>query len=180
MNATAARSTFVTVLAWISIAFTGFGTLISILQNIMIHTMFVGPEFDRAMRAAPPEGVPAPAAFMMSHMQLLFGAFLAVSALTLVVSIGLLLRKNWARLAYIGLMALGIVWSVVGLGFQFWMFSSMQELFQQASQGAPNMKPFFIAMSVISVLFAAGFAWLYGWIIKRLLSAPIAAEFKGA
>jgi hypothetical protein len=117
---------------------------------------------------------------MMSHFQLFFVAFFLALAFMLISSIGLLKRRNWARLCFIGLMALAIVWQLAGLGFQFSMFSSMHEQFSAAAtQGAPDMAPFFIAIAVFSVIFALGFSFIFGWIIKKLISAPIAAEFAG-
>ena len=179
MSANQQRSTFVTVLAWIFIVLSGFGTAIAILQNIMIQTVFNSPEFNQATQTMPP-GAPPFAAFMMSHFQLFFIAFLLASVFMLISSIGLLKRWNWARLCFIGLMALAIAWQLAGLGIQFSMFSSMHEQFSSAAtQGAPDMAPFFIAIAVFSVIFALGFSLLFGWIIKKLVSAPIAGEFRG-
>lgn len=173
------RSRFVTVLAWIFIAFSGFGTFISVLQNIMIQTVFNNPELDKAFHSSPPD-VPPFALFMIGHMQLFFLAFLLFSVFMLVSSIGLLRRWNWARLCFIGLMVLTIVWQLVGLGIQFSMFSSIREQISSASaQGGPNMGAFVIAIGVVSILFALGFSVLFGWIVKKLMSAPIAAEFRG-
>jgi hypothetical protein len=177
VNSTNNRSTFVTVVAWIFISLSGFGTMISILQNIMIQTMFRGPEMEKALQAPPPPGAPPFAAFMASHFQLFFLAFLIVSVLMLASSIGLLKRKNWARLLFVGLMILGIAWNLGGLILQMTMFSSMQDSFANAP-GAPNMKPFMIGMAVVSVIFALGFSGLFGWIAKRLLSPAVVAEFK--
>lgn len=172
------RSTFVTVLAWIFIALSGFGTFISILQNIMIQTVFNNPELDKAFHSSSPD-VPRFALFMMGHMQLLFLAFLLFSVFMLVSSIGLLRRWNWARLCFIGLMVLTIIWQLVGLGIQFSMFSSIREQVSNASaQGGPNMGAFVIVIGVVSILFALGFSVLFGWIVKKLVSAPIAAEFR--
>ena len=177
VNSTINRSTFVTVVAWIFIALSGLGTMISILQNIMIQTMFKGPEMEKALQAPPPPGAPPFATFMAGHFQLIFFSFLIVSAFMLASSIGLLKRKNWARLLFVGLMVLGIVWNLGGLVLQFTMFSSMQDSFANAP-GAPNMKPFMIGMAVVGVIFALGFSGLFGWIAKRLLSPAVAAEFK--
>jgi hypothetical protein len=173
------RSTFVTVLAWIFIALSGFGTVVAILQNIMMFTVFRGPEISQAMQAPAPPGMPSAAAFMMSHVYLFFLAFLLTSAFTLTSSIGLLKRWNWARLCFVGIMVLGILWNLGGLALQFSMFSSMQHQFSAAStHGGPDMRPFLIAIAVVSVLFAVGFSVLFGWITKRLLSPVVAAEFR--
>ena len=171
------QSTFVTVFAWIFIALSGFGTVISILQNIMVQTVFRNPEVSQAMQAPPP-GAPPFTAFMVTHFQWFFLAFLLVSAFMLASSIGLLKRRNWARLSFIGLLSLAIFWQVGGLALQFSMFSSMREQFSAAAvQGGPDMGSFFIAIAAVSVLFAVGFSVLFGWIIKRLLSPAVVAEF---
>jgi hypothetical protein len=173
----AQRSTFVTLVAWLFIALSGFATLTSLLQNIMIQTMFASPRMEQVMAAPAPPGAPAFAAFIMHNMALFFAAFLVVSAVTLAASIGLLLRKNWARITFMAIMALGIAWSVGGLFLQFGMLSQMRDMIE-APPGAPDMGVFFVAIAVVSVLFALGFSALHAWILYRLRSPAIAAEFR--
>ena len=176
MNETPIRSTFVTVVAWIFIVLSGFTTVISLLQNIMLRAMFDDARMGKTFHE-PPSGSPPFAAFMVSHFQLFLLMFLVASTVTLASSIGLLRRMNWARWVFVGLMALGIVWNVGGLVLQFGMFSSMQDRFVTAP-GMPNMRPFFIAVAVVSVVFALAFSGLFGWIAARLLSSAVAAEFR--
>lgn len=178
MNQALQRSTFVTVVAWIFIALSGFTTLISILQNIMVFTVFRSPEITQALQVPPP-GMPPLAVFMSRHIYLFFLGFLIISAFTLASSVGLLKRLNWARMCFIAIMIIGIAWSIGGLAMQFVMFSSVQEQFPATEmQGAPNMQPFFTAIVAVSALFSIGLSALYGWIIKRLLSPAIIAEFR--
>jgi len=176
MHRTDQKSTFVTVVAWIFIALSGFGTLIGILQSAMVLTVFNTPEVTQAMHAPPPPGAPAFAVFMMKYMVAFFVFMLSLNALTLVSSIGLLLRRNWARLLFIGLMLVGIVWNLAGLVLQFFMFSSMREQFA-ALPDAPDMGPFFIAIAVVSVVFTLAFSTLFGWIARRLTLPDVVAEF---
>ncbi|MDR2710892.1 MAG: hypothetical protein LBB65_06145, partial [Burkholderiales bacterium] len=160
------RSTFVTVLAWIFIVLSGFYTLISIFQNIMIQTVFRSAGFfDPASRSPPTPGTPAFFKFMFDHIHWLFLFFLLLFAFMLICSIGLLKRRNWARLCFIGYLALGIVWNLAGLVIQFFMFSSMREEFAADSvQGVPDeMTLFFIFFFVMMVIFAIGFSVLFGW-----------------
>jgi hypothetical protein len=173
------RSTFVTVLAWIFIALSGFGTLISILQNIMIWTVFRSAEFGQAMQAPLPADTPPAIAFMFSHFYLFFLTFLLISVFTLASSIGLLKRKNWARLSFIGIMVLAVLWNLGGLVIQFSMFSSMQKNFSAAPMpGGLDIRMFFVGIAIVSVLFAVGFSILFGWIAKRLTSSAVVAEFR--
>jgi len=173
------RSTFITVMAWIFIVVSGFCTVISILQNIMIFTVFRSPEFNQALQAPPPPDMPPIMVFMINNFHILFIAFLIFSVFILVSSVGLLKRWNWARLCFIGIMVLGIIWNLGGIALQFIMFSSMQEQFAANTHpDAPDMQFFVYAIEVISVLFAVGFSILFGWITKCLLSPKIIAEFR--
>src|SRR5690242_17763652 len=100
------QSTFVTVVAWIFIVISGFGTVIAILQNVMVQTVFRDSGMAQAMQTPPP-GTPPLSAFMAMHLPWVFFAFLLISTFTLISSVGLLKRRNWARLSFVGLMVLG-------------------------------------------------------------------------
>ena len=103
----ASRSGFVTALAWLFIVLGGFATLMGLLQNLMINLLL-----PIAVREEGAKDPPWAAAFMFDYIHLIFLGFLAVSALTLAAAIGLLLRRNWARLVFIGLMGFGILWNL--------------------------------------------------------------------
>lgn len=170
-----AKSTFVTVLAWIFIVLSGFATLIGVMQNIMIQTMFADPKFNEGLSRMPPDA-PAFASFMASNFRLFFAVMLACFALTLVSSIGLLKRRNWARLVFICIMTLGIIWNLGGLALQFTMFSSFPPL-PKESHESDAFQSMFIGFMIFGVAVAIAFSALYAWIIKRLVSPSIVAEF---
>ena len=169
------RSTFVNAVAWVFIALAGFTTLIAILQNIMIGIM--APQ--GAMRGIEnAQEIPAFAKFMFSHPQIIFGTFLAVFAGTFISAIGLLKRKNWARLVFIGLMGLGILWNVASAALPFIMFSSMPPMPAHVPEETRNnFELIKNVMMVFSILMTILFACLFGWIIKRLISSEIKREF---
>ena len=169
------RSTLVTVVAWIFIVLAGFATLISLLQNIMIQTMFDGSQMDQALQARPAD-MPAISFFIASHMRLFFVLFLLMSAVTLAASVGLLLRRNWARLAFVAIMILAIVWNLGGLLVQAMMIPGMLDKFAEAP-GPPDMQPFLYVMFGVTVLIAVGISVLFAWIAKRLLSPAVRGEF---
>jgi hypothetical protein len=172
-----ARSTFVTVLAWIFIVLAGFATLISILQNIMVSMVFPMAEIQAHAQDRP--DMPWFATFMFSHVQLFFLLFLVVSASTLGAAIGLLKRKNWARILFVALMCLGIAWNAAGLVLMFFFYSSFP--IGPAGANAPAAAQQFDVMLKVmfgfNVLLVAGFIWLFGWIVKRLVSEDIRREF---
>lgn len=170
------KSSFVNVLAWIFIVLSGFTTFISILQNIMIFLFFPRDQMREAIQQAPDiEQIPAFARLMMSHVDLFFLGFLIVSTVTLICAIGLLKRMNWARLFFIGIMALGIVWNIGGLALQFSMVSSMQGMTHEAAPA--EFQTMMTIMKVAMTIMALGMSGLFAWIIRKLISAPIRAEF---
>ena len=169
------RSGFVTGVAWIFIGLSGFATLIAVLQNIMISLMFPG---DVAREAGNAKDMPAFARFMFSHPQLIFGSFLVVSASTLVASIGLLRRSNWARLLFIGIMGLGILWNIAGMILPFIMYSSMSPMPSHTPADIrDNFELMRKVMTAFAVLMALAFTGLFGWIMKRLMSPGMKREF---
>lgn len=178
MDQSSNRSTFVTVVAWILIVVSGFATLIALLQNAMVHLVLKSPQMGQLAQAHPAEA-PVFAVFTADHIGLIFFAVLVVCIVTLVSSIGLLKRVNWARWVVIALMILGVAWCLGGLAFQAAMFVAMKDQFANVPD-ASGMGPFLIAFAVVNVLIALAFAGLFGWIAKRLLSPGIAAEFGGA
>jgi len=172
-------SLFVTLVAWIFIGLSSCATLISVLQNIMLSFAFSsgrgGFPIEDAQRNAPPA-----IAFMMGHLRFYFLAFLIVSVATLLCSLGLLRRHRWARIAFIGILGLGIVWNIGGIVLQNWVVGSILDM-KPNVHTPPNfdeaMHAMTIAIRVISAFFALGVSGLFGWIIARLLSPQIAAEF---
>jgi hypothetical protein len=178
------RSDFVTLLAWVFIGLSGLGTLMGMAQYMMINFMMSIGQMQDAMNAAKARGDFPPAAeFMLGHIRQFIGAYFLLSLITLVASVGLLKRWNWARLVFICLMALGIVWNLAGLVLQRVMMSTMLSSIPMLP---PNLPPDFRAevesmmtgMQVVGAIFALGFCVLFGWIIKRLMSADIRREFE--
>lgn len=173
------RSTFVTVVAWIFIVLAGFATLISFLQNIMIAMMFPAAEMEKAANQVATEpNAPWFATFMFNHFQLFFLAFLVVSASALTAAIGLLLRKNWARILFVAIMGMGILWNVAAVVMMFIFVSSFLDIPASAHQHAPpQFDVMFKVMMGFNLLMVLGFCGLFGWIIKKLMSGDIKHEF---
>lgn len=176
----AQRSTFVTVVAWIFIVLSGFTTLVSLLQNIMLHTVFAQQGFDPAAIAAnAPEGQPVLVTFLVAHVAWFFALVLFVSITLLCSSVGLLMRKNWARLMFIGVMVLGIAWDIFGFALQFQMLGTLTEMHHGAPAEFRNeMRTVAIVMGVFGAVLGLAFITLFGWLIKRFMSASVRQEFR--
>jgi len=176
----ATRSSFVTSVAWTFIVLAGFATAITLLQNIMISVMFPVEEMRASMREAQKsQPMPVFASFMLDHIRLMFGLFFAVCALTLVSAIGLLKRKNWGRLMFIGMMVLGVLWNLAGVFIPYFMFSSFPPIPETAPRDLhDNFQLMTNIMMGFTIVIAIVFAVLFGWIAKRLMSSDIRREFK--
>lgn len=170
------RSTFVTVVAWIFIIFSGFGVLIGALQNIALWFLFPRAEVTRALEQAGEKGeISGFQSLVFDSFGLLFLVLFLVVVAVLFISIGLLRRRNWARVMFIGLMGLGITWNVGGLAF---MYLFVDQMIPPAMEGVP---PEFETMQNLvvwtNILLALLFSVLFGWIIKKLMSPAIKQEF---
>ncbi|MGA7828464.1 MAG: hypothetical protein WCA04_12420 [Geobacteraceae bacterium] len=170
------RSTFVNVLAWIFIVLGSFATFISILQNIMVRVLFRKDEMTQVLQQAESsKQIPAAANFMFHHIDSFLLIFLVVSVTSVVSAIALLKRKNWARIVFIVLMSLGIAWNLGGLVLQFTLFNTIP---QMAGMAVPaGFEAMMIIMKIANVLMVVAISILFGWIIKKLTSPLIKAEF---
>ena len=167
------KSTFITILAWVSIVLAGSVTFVSILQNIMLNLMFPIEGMKESLNSpGAQENIPAFAEFILSNVRLFFFGFLVVSSTTLASAIGLLKRKNWARILFIIILVLGIIWNISAVIMQQFMIPSMQDV-PDDSQFAVLM----IAMRIFTLIMALGISLLFGWLIKKLLSSEIRGEF---
>lgn len=163
-----------------SIAVAGFATLISLMQTIMLSLVFPIEEMRAALRESErTQPMPAFVGLMVENLRLFSGLFLAMSVVTLVASIGLLKRMNWARLVFTGMMALAAIAHLAGAAMPFFMLSS----FSPVPENAPTdlrdnaelvMKIVMGLTAVLSIALAA----LFGWLAKRLLSDDIRREFR--
>ena len=172
------RSTFVTALAWIGIVFAGFGTFITALQNIMFQFLMPQLPIEQLMNENNSSvQVPEMAQFMFKYFDLIFLAAFLVSLFALIASIGLLKRKNWARIVFIALLALGIIWNLVSLVFQKAMTHDFPLPPDVPEEFQSQMETMMTVMSIASIIFVLIFTALFGWIIWKLRSPQIVKEF---
>ncbi len=106
------------------------------------------------------------------------GASLALNLAVVYASYALLKRRNWARLFWIALMSVVVIWCLAGL------FSPMDvsRLSQELNQVPPEMREEMAALLplvkfsayVISLVLAA----LCAWLVRRFCAADIRREFQ--
>ncbi len=174
------RSAFITGFAWSCIILTGFMIFVSFLQNLLF-TLFSPIEqiqhditFTTLMKS-----LPAAVQFIFVHTQFFIAAFFVLSVTMFVSSVALLKRKNWARVAFILFLGLGIASNIASVFLQKAFISAVAQLPLNAP---PEVQAFFgpvtTVMVVFSALIALVFSALFAWLIKRLLSQEIRAEFQ--
>jgi len=172
-NPQAVRSTFVTVVAWVFIVISGFATLVAVVQSIVAFLLFRDADMQAAMdQAAANQWISTAAKSFFIGAVIVFGT-------TLISAIGLLERKNWARLVFVGLLSIGILWTIAVLIFQMGIFQFSPDV----PPGTPadvrsSYETAATAISIVSAIMTAVIAVLFGWIIKRLLSSDIKREFQ--
>lgn len=176
MTETPRKSNFVSILAWVFIALSAGATALSALQNLMLYLVFPRAEMKAALESgARVEHIPWVARVMMSNFELFVGAFLFLAVLMLIVSIGLLRRWNWARRLIIIFMGLGILWNLVGIAVQYWLFA--EPTVDVAPEFAAGMQTLLIVLRVFTAIVALVMSGLMAWVMWRLTRPAVAAEF---
>ena len=173
----APRSSSVTLLAWVTIIPAAFGVLVSSLQTLLF-TVFMSPDqLDQLFTMLPP-GMEALPRISYNTLRIALLAFLAVSVIFLATGIGLLKRRNWARVVFIAAVALGTLYSVATYFFMD-TAADLSLLIPPADMNgsrvdlAPIMAMMRTATTVLAVVFTALNLWLVWW----LVSPAIRREF---
>ncbi len=176
------RSAFVTVIGWVFLVLSVGSLLIGLLQALVMHTIFPPGMFDQLARQSPAPPMPPVFAWVFDNMAWLMVAGIVQSAVKATASAGLLLRRNWARLLFIALKVLAIITTIGSTVFQILMFQAMREQFPSHPAGGPghfpDFGPMFVGMGVFAGAIALAFCGLYVWIILKLRSPAIVAEFR--
>ncbi len=182
--APAVRSQFVTLTAWTLIALCSAAALVAlfmgaILQFLVlgdktVHTIFIMMLDDAFANRPPPL-----ARFLLDHGGMICTLIGLSFVLHLLAAVGLLQRKNWARLATIGFLAASIVLTIAGgIGFHFMLEGLIRFALKHAQGDQVRMLQLglnqnWIGSLILTLLSAAPL----GVLIWRLLAQDIRREF---
>jgi heme/copper-type cytochrome/quinol oxidase subunit 2 len=170
MKSGSQANTFVTVLAWLLICFTAFGVLMSLLQNVMIGSVFP------AMNAQAPRAGQISPEFMV-FFRTLAAFVLIVQGFLLFAAWSFLRRRNWARRAFVVVFVLSAAWA----GFTALASLGMGVLMPHTPRPGSEMPPAFAGvfriMGLLMAIVSAAFAVLFAWLVKRLRTPEVRAEF---
>ena len=175
-----ARSLFVTWTAWVFILLAALASASALVQNAAMTSLMPGLE---------PVGhgaaLPLLTGFLIGYLPWVVGTGLVMSLATLASAIGLLLRLDWARRTFIGLLAVAIVANLMGLWLQHEVVQSVVAQTLGSSLGSAPVPAqllgvfggFVTASQVMAALVTLFGCALLAWIIGRLMSARVRQEF---
>jgi hypothetical protein len=176
VSVAALRSDFVTVTAWVLIVACGSVLAFALLQNLLL--LFIGgsdAQVESVLRELAKKGRPTSefTVFALRNAHAILLSCLAMSLMMFAASVGLLLRKDWARLVVIGVLGLFIA---VCAAMAIWMTYSWLNVARPAVDGL------FItvitgSITTVNILILSGMGALAGWVARRLASASVAQEF---
>lgn len=171
-----ARSLFVTTTAWVFIVLALLTSASALVQNAAVASLMPGLPL-----AGDRYPLPLLTGLLLGYLPWVVGTGLVMALATLASAIGLLLRLDWARRTFIGLLVVAIAANLLGLWLQ-------QEVLQSvvsntlSSAAIPQQAlgvfgGFVTAARVMAVLMTLVGCALLVWIIRRLMSASVRQEF---
>jgi hypothetical protein len=170
-----ARSLFVTLTAWAFIVLATLACALGIIEHASLASLKPG------LVGVPGDAPPAVTGLIMAYLPWVNGAGLLVSVAMLVAAVGLLLRQDWARRIFIGLMVLAIVANLAGLWLQHEFVQSLVDSTLRHSPlpaaAAEVFGGFVTAARVMGSLVTLFACAVSGWIIRRLTLPIVRQEF---
>ncbi len=171
-----ARSLFVTLTAWVFIVLALVASAFAVVQNAHVASLLPGLQV-----ASGSQPLPLIAGWLVAYLPWFVGAGLAMSLATLASAIGLLLRLNWARCVFIGVLGIAIAANLAGLWLQHELVQSVVSSTLTRAAIPPQVLDVFggfvTAARVMAVLVTLGGCALLAWIIRSLMSPGIRQEF---
>ena len=171
-----ARSLFVTAIAWLFIVLAAVASASALVQNAAVASLMPGLQL-----ATERNPLPLLTGLLIGYLPWVVGTGLVMSLATLASAIGLLLRLDWARRTFIGLLIVAIVANLLGLWLQQEVVESVvsNTLSSVAipQQALGVFGGFVTAARVMAVLMTLVGCALLAWIISRLMSAAVRQEF---
>ncbi len=167
------QSRLVTLTAWFFIFLAAFAVVAAVVQNAATGSQLAGH--------APASALPTLTRFLMAYLPWVVGSGLALSLATLVAAVGLLMRYEWARRAFIGLLFVAIVANLAGL----WLQSEVLQSVVTSTLGRTPLPQqaldlvggFVTASRAMGAVLTLGACALLGWLVRLLMSPQVRQEF---
>ena len=171
-----ARSLFVTTTAWVAIVLSAIASAAAVVQNALVASVVPLPSGGANLPS-----LPLLTNLLLGYLPWVVGTGLLMSLLMLASAIGLLWRLDWARRAFIGVLLVAIVANLLGLWLQHEVVESVVSSTLSAAALPPKAAGVFggfvTAARVMAALVTLGTCAVFGWVIRRLMSASVRQEF---
>lgn len=174
------KSTLVTVVAWIALAWSALvtlGALGGLLVLAVTPTATVNAVVTRVTQDSSFALLPAPNQFMAHHVYLVALVKVIWWAAVLVASIGVLRRKEWARRAFVAVLGIEIV--LVVLGIVVGQSIGMKLATQLAARSQSGQVPAGMGSGLaLGGLLGVAIVAILVWLLFTFRSARVRAEFE--
>ncbi|MDR1076176.1 MAG: hypothetical protein LBL59_07775 [Xanthomonadaceae bacterium] len=172
--APAPRSVFITVMAWISLAIGIMGAVGGLMQVVMLLAFSPADMLQSLFdQFSLPLNLSPSLEWTLTHLELLNFLSTLLSAAFAWVSYGLLKRFEWGRLGFIVFLAMSVVLIFGSVEMFLQMLDWLAKLFNDLELAERERQ-------IRNLLYAAAgvLAAMHGWIIYKLCTHPIRAEFE--
>lgn len=170
------RSLFVTLTAWVFLVLGALASVSALLQNATLASWLPGLQ---GLGAAQP--LPLLTGLLIGYLPWVVGAGLALSLATMGSAAGLLLRLDWARRCFIGLLGLAIAANLLSLWLQHEVVQSLVGATLARAPlpaAAANVFGGFVTASqVMAAVVTLVACAVLGWIMRGLMSPAVRQEF---
>jgi hypothetical protein len=164
------RSVFVDLTAWVAIVLAALVSVVAGLQHAEATSML--PQWQQS---------PLPGAGLLQYLPRALAAAAVLSLLLVAASVGLLLRLDWARRVFIGLLALAMAAHLFGLWLQHTVVRALvQGTLAQGglpAEAAGRFDGLAMATQVMGLVLTLAACGLLAWVMRRLMSEPVRQEF---
>ena len=169
-----ARSLFVTAIAWVFIVLAVLTSMSALVQNAAVASLMPGVQLAT-------ERMPLLTGLLIGYLPWVVGTGLVMSLATLASAIGLLMRLDWARRSFIGLLVVAIFANLLGLWLQQEVVQSVVSSTLSSAaipqQAMGVFGGFVTAARVMAMLMTLVGCAVLGGIIGRLMSPSVRQEF---
>jgi len=167
---------FVSGLAWTFIGLSALSAVLSaVLYVLSAHLLPMEPRRAAVAEAIHLKLLPPWSMTVLEQSTNLLIVCVAASLLTLLVSIALLKRKNWARVAFAWIMVATALLHLAGLVLPFYLMHDFFADMPPELRGIATRVA--TVLSVVSGVMGLVFAGFFAWAAKRLFAGDIKREF---
>lgn len=170
------RSLFVTLTAWAAIVLAAVACAFGAIQQASLASLI--PALDAAVQSEP---MSLASGALLSYLPWVTGAGLILAVALLVAAVGLLMRHEWARRAFIGLVVVAIAANLASLWLQHEFVQSLVDATMRDNPLPTNAAGVFggfaTAAKLLSGVVTLVACALLTWVIRRLMSPKVRQEF---